>query len=646
MAPDVDVVVVGARCAGSAVATHLARRKCRVVMLDKAHFPSDTMSTHLMLPDGVHELALMGALEGVLRADPTISPYVSAHVDEVSVHQRFPSVGGIDYSVCVPRDQQDIALVDAARLAGVDVREGCQVEDLLWSGSRVTGVRYRHGTERHAVHARLVVGADGRRSTVAAAVGAWYPYRASADERVVLWRYVQDPLANDRLGATVSLWRQDDSVAVTFPSAPRGTLLVGFLPPTVDLPDWRKDLDGRWKAELAKYPDDGLAGRISGVTQQTRIRSSGELVSYFRASTGPGWALAGDAGHFKNPIIGRGMSDALHFSRRLAERIVDVLDDPIALDYQLREWERERDQRLLPTYHFANRECRSKPATPLVAEVTRTFCDFGGRSELMKAYTRLRTPERTIGPTRMIRGLLATARRPDVRPAELIQELGTELRCEIAIRRDRVASFRSPRVSATERGDWSFPNPPSRHTAPNGPSHLANRSSMSKTSALRYVDPYRHRSTFYYAFANFATSRVGQWVAVNFAWKVDPHLMRWTRSRFGVSGLLPNALLETRGARSGLVRRNSLIYFHDGDKPTVVASKLGAPDNPAWYHNLRKNPDVVFGGVPFRAEPVTDEVERERLWALGQRVYPGYAALRERAAAAGRAIPIIQLHPR
>jgi deazaflavin-dependent oxidoreductase (nitroreductase family) len=110
--------------------------------------------------------------------------------------------------------------------------------------------------------------------------------------------------------------------------------------------------------------------------------------------------------------------------------------------------------------------------------------------------------------------------------------------------------------------------------------------------------------------------------------------------------ILPTALLETRGARSGLPRRNALIYFHDGDKITVVASKLGAETHPGWYYNLTKNPDVLFGGEPFHAVVVGDDGERARLWALADRVFPPYRNYRVQAARVGRQIPLIQLLPR
>jgi deazaflavin-dependent oxidoreductase (nitroreductase family) len=109
---------------------------------------------------------------------------------------------------------------------------------------------------------------------------------------------------------------------------------------------------------------------------------------------------------------------------------------------------------------------------------------------------------------------------------------------------------------------------------------------------------------------------------------------------------LPTALLESRGARTGLPRRNATIYFHDDDRVTIIPSNRGAPEHPGWYFNVREHPDVAFGGLPFRAEVVEDEVERERLWDLADRVYPQYVGFREAAAKAGRVIPIVRLVPR
>jgi deazaflavin-dependent oxidoreductase (nitroreductase family) len=163
---------------------------------------------------------------------------------------------------------------------------------------------------------------------------------------------------------------------------------------------------------------------------------------------------------------------------------------------------------------------------------------------------------------------------------------------------------------------------------------------------LKYVDPNRPRGLLSRAYAALANTRLGRFISVHVLWKVDPHLMRATRGRLGMGLVMPTALLETRGARSGAVRRNVVIYFHDGERVTIVASKLGLPQHPAWFHNLRADPEVTFGGAPMRATVVGDEAERDRLWTLADRVFAPYAAYRREAAKANRTIPIVQLTAR
>jgi menaquinone-9 beta-reductase len=168
----VDVVVVGGRLAGCAVAAPLARAGRRVVVLDKMRFPSDQLSTHLLTPAGTSELAKLGALPRILALRPSQVRWTHVEAEGISCLERLrPAEDGIDYGVCVPRDLQDVQLVEAAREQGADVREHCTVEALCWRAGRVVGVRYRDGEgDEHEIACTLVVGGDGRRSTVAAQV--------------------------------------------------------------------------------------------------------------------------------------------------------------------------------------------------------------------------------------------------------------------------------------------------------------------------------------------------------------------------------------------------------------------------------------------------------------------------------------------
>ena len=106
------------------------------------------------------------------------------------------------------------------------------------------------------------------------------------------------------------------------------------------------------------------------------------------------------------------------------------------------------------------------------------------------------------------------------------------------------------------------------------------------------------RSWFSRVYAAVSATRLGRVLSAKIVWQVDPYLLQATRGRVGMGLVLPTALLETRGAKSGELRRSAVIYFHDGDRVTIVASKAGATKHPAWFHNLQAHPDVTFGGSP------------------------------------------------
>jgi deazaflavin-dependent oxidoreductase (nitroreductase family) len=163
---------------------------------------------------------------------------------------------------------------------------------------------------------------------------------------------------------------------------------------------------------------------------------------------------------------------------------------------------------------------------------------------------------------------------------------------------------------------------------------------------LRYVDATHQPGVVARVYAALAATRLSRFISRHVSWKLDPLLLRLTRGRLATTIVFPTAVLETTGARSGARRRNAIIYFHDGDRVTIVASNAGSPRHPSWYHNLRTHPDVVFGGIAMRATVVNDEAQRQRLWELADRVFPAFANYRRDAAMVQRSIPIVQLTPR
>ncbi len=466
----VDVVVVGGRLAGCAVAAPLARAGRRVVVLDKMRFPSDQLSTHLLMPAGTSELAKLGALPRILALNPSQVRYTQVEAEGITCRERLrPADDGIDYGVCIPRDLQDVQLVEAAREQGADIREGATLEDLIWRAGRVAGVRYRDadGGSRE-IDATLVVGADGRRSTVASLVGSWTPYRLSRNGRGLVFRYLDDPLAGTVDAETYYQWREGDSFAFAFPTTPAGKILVLLMGHRDEVHEARADAEGYWQRKLDEHP--GLARRIAGAPPGSKLRSTGETPAFFRASSGPGWALAGDAGHFKDPVTGQGMRDALWAGRTLAEHVLPVLDDPVAVDVATRSWEAERDRECLPAYHFANADTRVESQSPALCELVR---DAGRTSEpdLTDLFGRARTPQEIAPLPRLARATLAALWRGERPRRETAVRAAGDLRTEIEIRLERRADrFRGTRtVTGSDHPDAPWPAAPTRRAAPADP---------------------------------------------------------------------------------------------------------------------------------------------------------------------------------
>jgi deazaflavin-dependent oxidoreductase (nitroreductase family) len=168
---------------------------------------------------------------------------------------------------------------------------------------------------------------------------------------------------------------------------------------------------------------------------------------------------------------------------------------------------------------------------------------------------------------------------------------------------------------------------------------------------LAHVDPEAPHGPIVRAQIRLLSTRPMLWfertlVYRNLWWRLVPRIMGLTNGRLPGNVPLPAVVLETTDPRNGRSHHRALFYFHDAEKVTVIATKAGLPQDPFWYQNAVADPDVRLNGQPFRAQPVVAEAERTRLWALADRHFPPFAAMRAQAARSGRKMPILQLLPR
>lgn len=337
-----DVAIVGARCAGSALALMLAREGVKVLVIDRTTFPSDTMSGHFIQPAGVSCLRRLGLLDDLQGLSTPPQERMTVDFGPVVLSGRPAAMpDGTATGYAPRRFRFDPMLADAATAAGAELREGTSFLEPLMQGGHVTGLRT--ATPSGAVEdvpARLVVGADGKRSRVARAVGAatYGEHPATTCTYYAYWEGMDVTEAR--------LFVRDGLFAVAVPCG--GTTFLAIAWPRSAFAEVRQDIDGAYRRSAAGVP--WLADRLARARQIERYVGTGELDAFFRQAAGPGWALVGDAGHHKDPITAQGMTDALLDAELLAEAIVEGLEGTRPLDAALDRYGRRRDERARPMH--------------------------------------------------------------------------------------------------------------------------------------------------------------------------------------------------------------------------------------------------------------------------------------------------------
>jgi 2-polyprenyl-6-methoxyphenol hydroxylase-like FAD-dependent oxidoreductase/protein-S-isoprenylcysteine O-methyltransferase Ste14 len=348
-----DAIIVGARVAGSATAMLLARQGYRVLLVDRATFPSDTLSTHQIQIPGSLALKRWGLLERVLATEPSPASHARFDLGEVVVAGQYPIVDGIGFVQTPRRYLLDHLLLTAAAEAGTEVREGYQVQDLLWEDGCVVGIRGQGGsggttTER----ARIVVGADGKYSLVAKAVAA-PRYDAHPSLTCGYYTYWEGiPLQGNEL------YRRDRRFMVLAPTNAHLTLIYVAWP-TAEFNAFRADVEASYMATIDLIP--AVAERVRQGRRVERIAGAGDMPNCYRKPYGPGWALVGDAGYVKDPITGLGISDAFRDAELLADALRAGFTGQQPPDAALAFYERQRNAASKPTYDFTLDTARLRP---------------------------------------------------------------------------------------------------------------------------------------------------------------------------------------------------------------------------------------------------------------------------------------------
>jgi flavin-dependent dehydrogenase len=318
---DYDVIVVGGRVAGASTALLLARGGHRVLVVERAMMPSDTVSTHAILRTGVLQLARWGVLDRIIDAGTPPIRHVTLGFGDQRIPFQVREEFGIDTFYAPRRYILDSILLGAVREAGCDVREGVSVKDLLWDGvGRVVGVLAGSGGSVEPITARYVIGADGHRSRVADLVGSAvrrshpatntvsYAYYSGVDFPGFWFQFTP--------GVNTGLIPTNDDQCLVFAGRPTG-LRQRF----------SRDPEGEFM-RLLEHSGEDIADRVRDGRRVGRFHGTSGVSGFVRQAWGPGWALVGDAGYTKDPISAHGISDALRDAELCARAIGRALHHP------------------------------------------------------------------------------------------------------------------------------------------------------------------------------------------------------------------------------------------------------------------------------------------------------------------------------
>lgn len=366
-----DAIVVGARCAGSPTAMLLARKGYRVLLVDRAQFPSDTISTHIIWPHGAEMLDRWGLLERLgATGCPPVARRMTFDVGPFALVGGVPGANHGRGGFCPRRTILDKLLIDAASEAGAEVREGFTVDGLIRDGDHVEGITgHERSSARIEERARIVIGADGAHSVVASGVHAT-EYDAIPPRTTFYYSYFSGFAADD-----LEQYVRDHQGAACFPTHD-GLTLIAAVWPSARFADVRADIEGHVRRVHDSTPS--VAERLKGARREARWVGTAGVANYFRTPHGPGWALVGDAGYQKDPLTAQGISDAFIDAENLAAAIDAGFSGRLPLDAGLADYQARRDARVKPMYDFTCELAKLEPPPPQMQQL---FAALHGNQE-------------------------------------------------------------------------------------------------------------------------------------------------------------------------------------------------------------------------------------------------------------------------
>lgn len=416
-----DVIVVGARCAGSPLAALLARQGVRVAVIERASFPRDTLSSHIFETDALTFLARLGVIDRLRATGAPLVGRTDTRVEDVELSMDLPlRAGDVGGMASVRRTLLDPILAEAAESAGADLYAPATVTGLLEDRGRIVGVRVA-GRDREAeLRAQLVVGADGRHSTVAKLCGA-RRYNVTPNRRLAYWAYFEG--ADMGSEPTFLTHRWGDRFVLAIPTD-SGLYQVLVWPEMSELEEFRVDPDAAFIAHARSC--EPIADALAGARQVGKIQGAVRWEGFFREASGPGWVLSGDAGHFKSPAPGRGIGDAFLQADSLARALLGALGGSDQdRDEAMARWERRRNREFAEHYWLAGDLEEPGPVPAVLTEILRGLKDRGRAGVFLELLSHRTRPSQVLSPPRVLGATGRLLSRRGIHRRALLREIGS-----------------------------------------------------------------------------------------------------------------------------------------------------------------------------------------------------------------------------
>lgn len=378
-----DVIITGARCAGSTLAIYLSRAGFRVLLVDRAVFPSDTLSTHTFFNNTVAILREIGVMDQLVETNTPPVRQIKFQFDDTVIEGVIPKVRGEDSCFCIRRTSFDHVMIEQARSEqNVTVLEGFRVTNVLCNGETIIGVEgiNSHGRKQQ-FRAKVVVGADGRSSIIRKLAKSELKVTVPANAAIYYGYYSN--LRKENV-PKFEVYKIKDHTAILFPTSDDLYVVIGIM--SLENKTWIQRMKSNPESGLRDFlknhfKNTSIAERFQSARLMQPIKGIVGYDNYWYKGMGKGWALVGDAISFKDPGMAQGMHDAIYGARILSTVLSNHHDWEKEWEIMADEYQKIIEDEFMVRFHMGCQISKNEPISEQQAAVNKIICSYPGTTQ-------------------------------------------------------------------------------------------------------------------------------------------------------------------------------------------------------------------------------------------------------------------------